>query len=177
MSQFFQQSLRALTLGLSLFLSTAAWGSEQTPRIGVIDAIQLEKSQQFQAAQARLEKEFKPRQQSLESKQKELQDKHKKFQRDEVTLSDKERIANEREINKLQQDFQRLVEEYEVDHRTRQQEEMISFNKLVDEVVKEVAKKEKYDLVLHGQVALYNTDNVDFTAKVLKELERRVKKG
>lgn len=171
MKRVFTRFLLIAMTAMTVCFSSMAMANVEM-RIGIIDTQALKESPQYAAAQARMKKEFEPRQKKLEAEQKTLQTKHEALQRNQDILSESEKIAKEREVTKLQQKFQRMVEEYEGDFRAKEQEELVVFQKLVNKVIENVAKEEKYDLILPSHLVLFNNDKVNFTDKVLKALEK-----
>ena len=146
-----------------------------TFKIGVINTKELENCLYAKDIQKKLEKEFNPRKDTFEDKQKELQSKGGLLQRDRAILSEKERISKERELTKLQQETQHMLETLDAEFKSRRQEELIAFNKAVDDIVTKLAVNEKYDLILPDQVVMFSKEALDCTAKVVKELDANFK--
>ena len=144
-------------------------------KIGIINTKNLENCLYAKDIQKKLEKEFNPRGDKFQVKKQELQSKQELLQRDKAVLSEKERIAKERELTKLQQEAQHMFESLDTEFKSRQQEELIAFNKVVDNAVANLAKQEKYDLILPDQVVLYNTDALDCTDKIITALDAQFK--
>jgi outer membrane protein len=123
----------------------------------------------------KLEKEFKPRQDKLQATNKIIEDKHQALEKDKDILSEKDRVNKERELNKLQQEFQMMAKEAQDDFRLRNQEESDNLREILDKAVSDVAQRENYDLILPNEVTVYNKDRKTFTGLVLKELEKNFK--
>jgi outer membrane protein len=147
----------------------------KTLKVGVIKAKNLENSLYFQDIHKKLEKEFSGRGDKLSSKRQELKSKIELFDRNKAIWSEKERVSKENELNKLDQEIQQTFEKLETDFKNRHQEELSSFNKSLDNVLKDFAKKENYNLILLDQVALYNDDNLDCTEQVVNILNNQFK--
>jgi outer membrane protein len=135
----------------------------------------LEESLYGKEIRKKMETEFKGRKDDLDARQANLRVKHESFQRDKAILADKDRVTQERELTKLQQSWQQMAEELDIDMRARQQEELHSFEKILEEVVSEIAKTEKYDIIFPMQVAVFNNEKADCTEKVLSKLNIRFK--
>ena len=144
-------------------------------KIGIINTKNLENCLYAKDIQKKLEKEFNPRGDKFQIKKQELQSKRDLLQRDQAVLSEKERITKERELNKLQQEAQHMFESLDAEFKSRQQEELITFNKIVDNAVATLANKEKYDLILPDQVVLYSADVLDCTDQIITALDSQFK--
>lgn len=144
-------------------------------KIGVINTQSLENCLYATDIQKKLEKEFNPRGDKFQAKKQELESKQELLQRDKAVLSEKERIAKERELTKLQQEAQHMLETLETEFKSRQQEELIAFKKIVDNAVANLAKQEKYALIFPEQVVLYSIDAFDCTDKIIKILDTQFK--
>ncbi|MGD0466007.1 MAG: OmpH family outer membrane protein [Gammaproteobacteria bacterium] len=144
-------------------------------KIGIINTKDLENCLYAKDIQRKLEKEFNPRKDKFEAKQKELQSKGELLQRDRAILSEKERIAKERELTKLQQETQHMLESLDTEFKSRRQEELIAFNKAVDDIVMRLALNDKYDLILPDQVVMFSKDSLDCTVKIVNDLDAKFK--
>ena len=159
-------------LVLSIFAGTCSIAWAGNLNIGVIDTnLIFEQSSQAKAAQTRIEKEFKPRQEKLVAREKSLQEKMNNFERDKEVLSEKDRLAQSRDISRLQQEYQRLAQELNYDAQVKQREEVEKFQSLVSNAVNKVAKDGKYDLILPSHMLAYSSDAINITDKVIKALE------
>jgi len=113
------------------------------------------------------------------SKQKEIDgkvDAIKKLQDKLSLLSDKEKEKKEGEIEKktrLLQDFQRNTE---MDLRKTRDEKLKEILKDIQDVVEEIAKKEKYDFILNDRVLLYGNESADISKSILTDLNKKYKK-
>jgi Skp family chaperone for outer membrane proteins len=141
-------------------------------KIGVLDwQLLVAKSPQAEQAGKRLEKEFKERKDTFLEKQKQLETKHEKFQRDKDIMADAERVKAERELTKLQQDLRNLQEENQTDYAARHREEMDKFLSAVKTVVDEYGKKEQFDLILPQDTTLFTAERLDITTAILDKLK------
>lgn len=159
---------------LALFLlvgSSCAFATE----IGVIDVEELNKASQVEDANKRLEKEFASKKEEFETKHKSWGEKKQKLQRDKDILSATDKKNLEKEASKLEENLQQLDEKYRSEYTARYREEMDKFQKTLKEVVANILKSEKLDLVLPNQAVVQYTPKVDITAKVLEALNKQVK--
>jgi outer membrane protein len=117
-------------------------------------------------ATKKLEKEFEPKR--IELQRFSAQGKALQQLLDKNTLLEADRRVKERELVKLNQDFQRMQREINEDLNTRRNEEMAGLQERVNLAIRTVAEADKLDVVI--QDAVYRTPKVDVTEKVLKLL-------
>ena len=148
--------------------------AESPLRLGILDWQQLlVKAPQAEEAGKRLDKEFQPRKDRLIAKQKELQIKMDKWQKDKEIMNDTERNKTDKTLTKAQLEIRRLDEEFRADYSARHREEMDEFLKLVKETVEKMAVQEKYDLILPQDVVFYSSDKIDITETVFDALKTK----
>lgn len=141
-------------------------------KVGMVDFRQImATSDEAKTMVEKMQKEFKPRQEKIIAAEKSLKEKSEKLQRNAAIMSELEKSKLEREIVSQQRDLQRLQEEYREDTVARQQEETQKLFQKVSEVVKDIAEKEKYDLILHQDVNVYASDDINITNKVMKAMK------
>ncbi|QLG87884.1 OmpH family outer membrane protein [Chitinibacter bivalviorum] len=136
-------------------------------KIGYVDIQRIlrEAAPAVRAAK-KLEKEFEPRR--IELQKVSVQGKAMQQLLDKGTLSEAERRIKERELLKLNQDFQRMQREINEDLNARRNEELSGLQERVNIAVRSVAESEKLDFIL--QDALYKNPKLDMTDKVLRQL-------
>ena len=118
-----------------------------------------------------LQNEFVPRQRDLQQKEKDLQAKADRLQRDGAVMSQDERDDLQRELTKGQRDLKNQADSINEDFESRRNEEG---NKLQGQLVVEVqnyAKANGYDMVLSSNIALYVKDTYNITPQVLTYLQ------
>lgn len=156
-----------LALGLVAGMVPAVQAADA--KIGVIDMrAVVSNSPQAKAAMEKLKKEFKAREEKIMAQDKALKEKTEKLQRNSAVMSEAEKSKLEKEVMAGQREMQRLQAEFREDAAMRQQEEM---KKVIDKVtaaIDEIAKKDKYDLVFVREAAPYATKEMDITDKVIK---------
>ena len=82
---------------------------------------------------------------------------------------------SERDILKRKREFKRANEELQEDFNIRRNEELGSLQRDIYDVIVEIAKSEKYDLMVTERV-LYASDRIDVTDKILARLKKTYKK-
>jgi outer membrane protein len=158
-------------LTLSALLPAAAVTAAEV-KIGVVNAQKiLEQAPQVEAARSRLEKEFSPRDRALAKTQKEVKALEEKLARDGAAMGDTRRRDVERQIRDKRRDLDRDQQEFREDFNLRRNEEFDKIQKQVFQAIVDLAKDEKYDLVL-GDGVIYASQRMDITDRVLQRLKK-----
>jgi len=146
-------------------------------KIGFVNAAKvLEQAPQADAARAALEKEFSPRDKALLKSQKDVQKLESRLTRDGAVMSEPERRKLERDIISRKRDIKREQEEFREDLNIRRNESFDKLRRRVYEVIVDISKKEKYDLVVSDGV-VYADDRIDITDKVVARLKQEFKQS
>lgn len=119
-------------------------------------------------AQKKLEKEFAPRDQEVQKLAKQVKDMQALMEKEAVTMSESQRRERESELGRLTRDLQRVQREFREDANVRRNEELSVIVQRAQEVIKQIAETEKFDLIL--QEAVYRSPRIDITDKVIKAL-------
>ena len=145
-------------------------GHAEDYKIGVMNVERiLRQSKAAQAAQSRIEQEFKARDTDLVRKEQEVQAAGQKLANDRPTLSAEEATRRERELDLRTREVQRLRQQFAEDLRARQFEELDKLKARLDQVLTKYAKDNSFDLIL--QDAAYVGRAVNITDDVIKALE------
>jgi len=165
------RSLLGLSLGVFLSIVSSAVLAAEV-KIGFVNAAKvLEQAPQADAARKRLEKEFSPRDKKLIGSQKAVRKLEEKLTRDGAIMSESERRKLERDILAQQRDLKRAKDEFREDLNIRRNEAFDKLRRRVFEVINDIAKSEKYDLVVSDGVVFAN-DRINITSKVVKQLQQ-----
>ena len=119
-------------------------------------------------AQQRIEKEFSKRDQDLQRMAKDLESLQKDLENENSKMSASERQNKERSFNDLNREFQRKQREFREDLNQRRNEELAAIIEKTNQVIKQIAEGEKYDLIF--QDVVYANPRIDITDRVLKAL-------
>ncbi|HSX19942.1 MAG TPA: OmpH family outer membrane protein [Gammaproteobacteria bacterium] len=145
-------------------------------RVGLVDKQVLgQESLYAKSVHEKMKKEFAARQEALITREKDLMSKYEALERDKDVIAEADRGKKERDLAKLKQSLQEDSEAFQHDVMQRQEKEGAAFEKVVAEVLAEIAKEEKLDLVLQQQVALFTNRKADYTYKALQSLDKRYK--
>lgn len=166
----FLKVLVACLLGTLWIMSTNV--SAAGLKVGFVNAAKvLEQAPQADAARAALEKEFSPRDKSLLKSQKEIRNLEDRLSRDGAIMSEPERRKLERDIVSRKRDIKREQEEFREDLNIRRNESFDKLRRRVYEVIVDLSKKEKYDLVVSDGV-VYADKRINITDKVVERLKQ-----
>ena len=156
----------ALFIGLILAANT----SFADLKVGFVNIpAVLEKAPQAEKAKKRLEKEFSPRDKQLVAQQKEIQTLEEKMTRDGSVMGDSERSNLEKDINNKKRDAKRSQQEFSEDFNVRRNDELGKLQRRIVEAIRGIAKDQGYDLLLTDGV-IYANDKIDITAQVQTKL-------
>lgn len=122
------------------------------------------------AALTKVDQDFAKRAKDLQDMQAHLQSMADKYDKDAPLLTDADRIKRQRELADMDKELQRKQREFREDYNQRRNEELAAVNDRIMKVINQIATSEKYDIVV--QEALYFSQRVDITDKVLKALNK-----
>ena len=139
-------------------------------KIGYVNAVRvIEEAPQGVAALKKLETEFGQRDKELVVLQNRIRQGEEELLKNVPTLKEADRHAREREVLTLKRELKRTTQEFREDYNQRRNEELAVLQQVVRKTILEIAKQDKYDLVLH-EGTVYASDSIDITEKVLKKL-------
>lgn len=139
-------------------------------KIGVMNVEKiLRQSKAAQAAQARIEQEFKARDADISRREQDVQAAAAQLAKDRPTLSPDEATRRDRDLDLRTRDVQRQRQQFAEDLRARQFEELDKLKARLDQVLTKYAKDNHFDLIL--QDAAYVGRAVNITDDVIKALE------
>jgi len=129
----------------------------------------LKEAPQTVVSNKKLEKEFKSRTDGLQKKVKAIQKQDKDYKKNSVTMSESERQKAQKKIQNAKIDIQRIERELREDIDIRRREEIGKLQQQINKSIEDLAKKEKYDLILYQGVA-YASKGIDITNDLIKAL-------
>ena len=152
------------------FLSLATSVSGQELKIGFVNTDRVFKeAAPALRSQKKLQDEFAPRDQEIKAVNAQATEVKAKLEKDGLTMAESEKRALESELARLSREIQRLQREFREELNLRKQEELKVILRIANEEIDKIAAEEKYDLIL--QEAVYRSDRLDITDKVIKALE------
>lgn len=165
---------RFTTLTLYFVCAGFAWSSSvmaQEVKIGFVNIVRvMEQAPQAEAARQALEQEFSGRDAALTTSRDAIVELERKLRTDAEIMSAEQREDLERDIAGRKLDFNRDREELQEDFNIRRNEELSDLQRVVYEVIVDVAKNEDYDLMVTERV-LYASERIDITDTILERLQ------
>ena len=151
-------------------LSVASSAPGQELKIGFVNTDRVFKeAAPALRSQKKLQEEFAPRDQEIKDVNAQATEVKAKLEKDGLTMAESEKRALESELARLSREIQRLQREFREELNLRKQEELKVILRIANEEIDKIAAEEKYDLIL--QEAVYRSDRLDITDKVIKALE------
>ena len=165
-----KRHVTAFVLLAATTLSTDIIAAAET-KIGYVNTIKvIEEAPQGIAALKKLESEFGPRDKELVQLQNRVRSLTDELQKGNSTqLKESERGLRERELLTLKRELKRSTQEFREDYNQRRNEELAALQQVVRKAIAEIARQEKYDLILN-EGAVFAGESIDITDKVLKRL-------
>ena len=158
-----------LAVSLVLASAFAAAPAVAETKIGFVNTEKLLREAPLSvAAQKKLEREFAARQQDLQKLAKQARELQAQLDKDGVTMSDGERKSKERDLSNHSRELQRQEREFREDLNLRRNEELGQIQERARKTIQEIAKAEKYDMIL--EQAVYVDAKSDITDRVMKAL-------
>ena len=159
--------LLAATVGAMSIVASPV--QAQATKIGFVSTEKiLRDSKPAKAAQAKIESEFKRRDEELQRLASNLRSQAQKLDKDAPVLSESERIKRQRQLADLDSDLQRKRREFQEDFNRRRNEEFTSIVEKADAAIKKIAEEQNYDLIIQDAVTV--SPRVDITDQVMKAL-------
>ncbi len=141
-------------------------------KIGFVNIIQvMEQAPQAETARKALEREFSGRDAKLTAERDAILELEKKLQTDGEIMSASQRDELESTIARRKLEFNRDREELKEDFNIRRNEELSKLQRVVYDVIVQLAKSENYDLMVTERV-LYASRRIDVTQEVLDRLRQ-----
>ena len=157
-------------IAMLLVLMVSATSAFADLKIGFVHAAQLlEKAPQAQQASEMLDKEFESREQELVESQRNMKQLEERLLRDGSVLDEQERVKLEREVVAHRREIKRAQDDFREDFNLRRNQELAKLQKLIRQVILELAKSEKFDLIVSDGV-VYASDAVNITNLILTKL-------
>ncbi len=155
--------------GTMAFTAVPAQAQQQGTKIGFVSTERiLRDSKPAKAAQAKIESEFKRRDDELQSLANKLRSQAQNFDKDAPVLSESERIQRQRQLTDLDSDLQRKRREFQEDFNRRRNEEFSGIVEQADEAIRKIAESQNYDLIIQDAVTV--SPRVDITDQVMQAL-------
>ncbi len=165
---FILVSLLVFLTGLSGFSNAAGL------KIGYVNISKvINQAPQAESAKKKLKAEFEPRDKELVAKRNEIKKLQQELEKNSQILKPSERRAKEREIIRKKRELRRATQEFNEDFNIRRNEELAVLQKIVKKAIYNIARIEKFDLIVHEGVTIYFSKKIDITNRVLRKLGKK----
>lgn len=163
-----QKNWLALVVFACLFHSAALFAAEVS--VAVVNVVRLQtEAPQVAEVRERIKAEFLVREVKTSAQKEQINQLEQKLLRDRSSMSDAESKSLQRDIRSRTLRLENAKEELESDRRLRLSEEMDHLRRVLSEVIAEVAKAEKLDIVLESGVT-WASERANITDKVLARM-------
>jgi outer membrane protein len=164
----------AVLLFTFAFLMTACFTpGEIEAKVGFLDIQRLVKESKLgKQATKEIEKLTQAKEKEIGPKLKELNDLKTEVESGGAKLSDADKRAKVEDFQRLNKEYQRLVQDSKEEIARQDRERVAAILKRAEEVLVKVAKRDKYLMIIKDpNVLSYLDPSVDITAEVIKELD------
>jgi outer membrane protein len=159
---------RFVPILLMLFMFVATPATAQQLRVGYVDMKQvLDNAPQVIAGREKLDLEFRPRNETIEFQERQVQDMDDRLQMGNLT--EDARIRLDRELREMRRNVNRQKEDLRDELSFRRTEEVQKLEDQINEAVQEIARNNGYDLILSSPV-VYADPSLDITQIILDQL-------
>ena len=167
------RKILSLLVVVSLLLAMPGVSFAKELKIGYVDIFEVfneyNKTKEYDKV---LEKEKGKEEKKLEKKKGEIE----KLQNKLSLLNESEQTKEVAKLENAVRDYRETERSAFVDLRKQRDEKMKEIIEDIDVVVKDYAKKNKFDLVINENAVLYGINAFDITAQILKEVNSRYRR-
>jgi outer membrane protein len=173
----------ASVLGVFLLFSFASPAAAAGNKTACVDAqVVLEKTKFGQRIQGTIREYYESRKKILDMDDEELRKLYEDYKKQEAVLNEKAKKEKQDVITRKDSELRKKEAQYNEEIRRKQSELYNEFDAKLSAVVKEVAKKEKAELVINRsfvvpqmeqKIVLYADEGLDLTQKVIEEMDKR----
>ena len=159
---------RFLPILLMLFMMAAVPAMAQQLRVGYVDMKQvLDNAPQVLAGREKLDLEFRPRNETIEFQERQVQTMDDRLQMGDLTEDARTRL--DRELREMRRNVNRQKEDLRDELSFRRTEEVQKLEEQINLAVQEIARDNGYDLILSSPV-IYADPSLDITQLILDQL-------
>ena len=159
---------RFLPILLLLLTFVATTATAQQLRVGYVDMKQvLDNAPQVLAGREKLDLEFRPRNETIEFQERQVQSMDDRLQMGDLT--EDARVRLDRELREMQRNVNRQKEDLRDELSFRRTEEVQKLEDQINQAVQQIARDNGYDLILSSPV-IYVDPSLDITQQILDQL-------
>jgi len=154
---------------LTMFMCSTAIAADKL-KVGFVSVDKiLSEAPQIKAVNDAMSKRFGPQKEELQKDEKEIRGLQEEYKRNELVMTDDKLNEFKNKIIAKMQAFKQKETRLSQEVATMRNQELATLQKFVQEIIKGIAKKDKYDLVLSDGV-VYAADYLNITDKVLNAM-------
>ena len=159
---------RFLPILLLLLTFVATTATAQQLRVGYVDMKNvLDNAPQVLAGREKLDLEFRPRNETIEFQERQVQSMDDRLQMGDLT--EDARVRLDRELREMQRNVNRQKEDLRDELSFRRTEEVQKLEDQINQAVQQIARDNGYDLILSSPV-IYVDPSLDITQQILGQL-------
>jgi len=168
-----------LAIGMiAALLASSPLQAQESVKIGYVDVrAVLTESKTGKQFRAELDKYVKNKQAELKKEEEKLVVLKQAFEKEALTLSDSQKQEKQKGFQDKVQALQKKAQDADRELRQKDSEHTNKALQAVREIVTEVAKEEKINLILSRNEVLYGEEGMDLTAKVTAKYDARAGKA
>ncbi len=167
-------------VGVMFVLAMAGWGSVgysvDGGKIGFVDAQKvLDSTKAGKKAKGTMEEYVKSRQKIIDLDEQEIKKIDEELTKQGSVLSSEAKKSKEEDLQRKIVQYQKRAQELNREIQEKKVEVLTEFNKSLEQVLKKVAEKDGYLMVLdraEGGTLLYANQSLDLTQKVIEEYDK-----
>lgn len=157
---------------LTALFVPSVYAATNTVKVGIVNIdMVIQQSPLALSYNEKISKEFKPRQEQLNTAQKTLQTSLDKLTYSGFQMSTDERNKLRNDINEQKRQFDALNASLQQDLQQMQNKYTQDLLNKLGAVIKSIAQSGKYDIVQTNANILYLDNSVDITSEVIKQLK------
>jgi outer membrane protein len=165
--------LISLSFLVSVLCVPISWAAAPS-KVGVFDSVKaVTKSKWGEQVTQELKRQGEKLQAVPEQKIKAFKDKRDEFEKKKSMLDEKARNKQTQELETMQMEAEKTMRDSQAEFSRLQEQLIVPMRNKIAEVVKEIGRKDGYDLILERAAVMHNSDKVDdLTDRVVRELDK-----
>ncbi|WP_367670428.1 OmpH family outer membrane protein [Sodalis-like secondary symbiont of Drepanosiphum platanoidis] len=157
---------------LLLIIITSSINAQSCDKIAVVNMSKIfNQSSKRIIASKKIENEFKGRASELQFLENKLYEKIQDFKKNRATMRPSERNKIEKSILEEREIFTNKAQIFEQENHRRQIEERKKIINYIENIVKHISRKRKYELVIDSNSIVYALNAKDITIDVLNQVK------
>lgn len=144
-------------------------------KVGFVDIeVVLDSSEAIRSIVSEVDSDLGEQAKAIDARKREQRRAQLAFEQQESVLSETERAARQEKIATMLNEIDEMEYRFQKEVRDKQRTTVEPLLEQVIRVIGDVGKREKYDLIVRGEMALYGRETADVTPLVIKEMDSRV---